>query len=147
MKWSEGLSNRVSTITRRYIDHMKFVAFMALLFIYSFTFFWFPFYHCVYGCMFCMLLVNFINYVILLLCLRILIVMYVLFCVFCFIVFVYVLFVGKYVLYYCHRVSSQLQLQYVLSYPLPSSRAPVANTLSECSVQLSTLAFCIIFIA
>jgi hypothetical protein len=37
------------------------------------------------------------------------IVMYVLFWVFCFIVFC-VLFVGKCVLYYCHRLSTQLQL-------------------------------------
>jgi hypothetical protein len=41
----------------------------------------------------------------------ILIVMYVPFCVFCFIVFLFsVLFVCKRVLYYCHRVSTQLQL-------------------------------------
>jgi hypothetical protein len=36
--------------------------------------------------------------------------MYVLFCVFCFIVFFCVLFVCKCVLYYCHRLSTQLQL-------------------------------------
>ena len=36
--------------------------------------------------------------------------MYVLFCVFCFIVLFCVLFVCKCVLYYCHRVSTQLQL-------------------------------------
>jgi len=49
-------------------------------------------------------------YAFLLLCLCILIVMYVLFCIFCFIVLFCVLFVCKYVLYYCHRVSTQLQL-------------------------------------
>jgi len=36
--------------------------------------------------------------------------MYVLFRVFCFIVLFCVLFVCKCVLYYCHRVSTQLQL-------------------------------------
>jgi hypothetical protein len=45
-----------------------------------------------------------------LLCLCILIVIYVLFCVFCFIVLFCVLFVCKCVLYYCHRVSTQLRL-------------------------------------
>ena len=64
----------------------------------------------VYGSKFCMLLFNFVNYVLLLLFLYILIVMYVLFCIFCFIVLFCVLFVCKCVLYYCHRVSTQLQL-------------------------------------
>jgi hypothetical protein len=54
-------------------------------------------------------LFNFVNYVFLFLCLCILIVMYVLFWVFCFIVLFCVLFVCKCVLYYCHRVSTQLQ--------------------------------------
>jgi hypothetical protein len=36
--------------------------------------------------------------------------MYVIFCAFCIIVFVCVLLVCKCVLYYCHRVSTQLQL-------------------------------------
>ena len=62
-----------------------------------------------YGCMFCVLLFNFVKCVFLLSCLIILIVMCVLFCIVCFIVF-YVLFVCKCVLYYCHRVSTQLQL-------------------------------------
>ena len=70
------------------------------------------FYHCIYGCVFCVLLFIFVNfcYVFLLLCLCVLIVMYVPFWVFCYIVMFCLLFVCKCVLYYCHRVSTQLQL-------------------------------------
>jgi hypothetical protein len=71
--------------------------------------------------MFCMLLFNFVNYVYLLKCLCILIVMYVLFCVLCFAMLFCVQFVCKCVLYYCHRVSTLLQLTnisyHIISFP------------------------------
>jgi hypothetical protein len=59
-------------------------------------------YYCIYGCMFCMLVFNFVNYVFLLLCMFR--------SGYCFIVLFCVLFVCKCVLYYCHRVSTQLHL-------------------------------------
>jgi hypothetical protein len=67
--------------------------------------------------MFCVLLFNFVNYVFLLLCLCILIFLYVPFCVVCFTVLFCVLFVCKRVLFYCHRVSTQVQLtKYIVSF-------------------------------
>jgi len=111
VKWIEGLSNRVSTIIRRYTDRMKFAVYMAVSFNTFFHILLFPFLnHCIYGCVFCVLLFTFVNYIFKLLCLCILNVMYVPFCVFCFIVLFPVLSVCKCVLYCCHRVSTQLQL-------------------------------------
>jgi hypothetical protein len=88
---------------------------------YSIIFLWFCLYHFIYGYMFCMLLFNFVNYVFLFLCILIFMCMYT-YCYVCsvlgilFIVLFCVLFVCKCVLYYCHRVSSQLQLTKISSY-------------------------------
>ena len=84
--------------------------------------------------MYCMLLFNFVHYVFLLLGLCILIVVYVPFCVFCFIVLFCVLFVCKCVLYYCHRLSTQLKLTnipYHISYRIISHQKTSVLTAKE----------------
>jgi hypothetical protein len=120
VQWSESISNMVSAVIRRYIDHMKFATFMAITFIAFIHVLLVPFLYIIYGHMFCMLLFNFVNVVLLLFYLYILIVMYVPVRVFRYIVLFCVLFVCKCVMYYCHKVSSRLQLtNNIISYIIP----------------------------
>ena len=71
VKCSESLSNGVSNIIRKYIDHMKFAAYGFFVY-HNLSYFLVPFFchcTCIYGCMFFMLLFNFVKYIFLLLCL------------------------------------------------------------------------------
>jgi hypothetical protein len=114
MRGSEGLSNRVSNIIRRYIGNMKCAACMAFSFITFLHILLVTFlYNFIYDCMFGMLPSNCVNNVFLLLCLCILTVMYVICYVFCFIVLFCVLFVCKCVMYCCQRESTPLQQTYI----------------------------------
>jgi hypothetical protein len=83
-KCSESLSNRVSNIIRRYIDHMKFAAYMAFSFIIFLHVLLVLFFKSLYIWLYVLYTFNFVSYLFLLLCLCTLIVMYVLFCIFCF---------------------------------------------------------------
>jgi hypothetical protein len=120
VKGSESLTNRVSNIIRRYITTYE-VCCLYGFFVYHILSCSFAsiFYHCIYGCMFFMLLFNFVNYVFLLF-FYVFLFLY----MFCplysvFIVSFYVLFVCECVLYYHHRVSTQLHLTNISYHIIP----------------------------
>jgi hypothetical protein len=67
VKCSEGLSDRKSNFIRRYIDNVKFAAYMTFSFITYFHIVLLKFfYNCIHGCIFCVLLFDCVNCVFLL---------------------------------------------------------------------------------
>ena len=130
-------SNRVSTVIRRYVELLKLAAFMVDSFIIFFHILLVPFFVIVVACFVCFCLILWIMYfycyvyVFLLLC--IFIVMYILFWGFRFIVLISVLFVCKCVLYYCHRVSTQLQLTKYISFTrnMPSRNSQPFDVITQ----------------
>jgi hypothetical protein len=63
VKCSESLSNNVSNTIRRYIDHMKFAAYMAFSFITFLHVLLVLFCRCVYVCVFRILPFNSVSYI------------------------------------------------------------------------------------
>jgi len=124
VKCNEGLSNRVSNIIRRCVDHMKFADCVVFLFITFFHVLLIPFFIIVYTVVcFCMLLFNFVNYVFIVMFIyfNCYVYKFLLLCMFCsvysvFILLFYVLFVCKCVLYYCHRVNPIAINKYIIMY-------------------------------
>jgi hypothetical protein len=99
------------------------------------------FYICVYGFSYIHLF-RFVNYIFLFLYLCIFILMYVVFCVLCCIVLFCILTLCKCELYYCHRLSTQLQLTNI-SYHVISNHDITPHQLS--STQLCEQRFRLIF--
>ena len=128
MECSEGLRYRVSLIIRRYTDHTNFYCFFHIILVLLCIIVY------VVVCLVCFCLILYIMnsyyYVYVFLLLRMFRSRY------CFNVFC-VLFVCKCVLYYCHRVSTQLQLSNI-SYKShwPCTEVPANVTLSI-SITLS----------